>query len=182
MATPEIPQTDPEDDDGPPRTGPLLDLDTLITRPTILIDGGLFEILSPDELSIIDSHRFGQWGRRIHALADLDGEEPEAELAMLVDKVARRVSVGVPDETFAKLSGAHKQAISDVFTGLLLRNRLGVAGAIARAAGLGATGLGSAGLEGLPTGERQSRASSAFSAGSRSGGWGKRLRRWFARS
>lgn len=158
--------------------GPLLDLTTLITRPRIKIDGEIFEILSPDEVSIIDSHRFGLWGRRIQALADIEGEDAEKELTELVSKVARKVTVGVPDEVFAKLPGAHRQAISDVFTGLLLRNRLGVAGAIARAAGLGTT----ENSESLPTGERLSPASSASSADSRNGGWLKPLRRWFGRS
>lgn len=163
--------------------GPLLDLTTLITRPTIKIDGEIFEILSPDEVSIIDSHRFGLWGRRIQALADLEGEDAEKELAELVSKVARKVAVGVPDEAFAKLPGAHRQAISDVFTGLLLRNRLGVAGAIAKAAGLGAAGLGTAeNNEGPPIGERQFRAWSDFMAERQGGGWMKRLRRWFGRS
>jgi hypothetical protein len=158
--------------------GPLLDLTTLITRPTIIIDGEIFEILSPDEVSIIDSHRFGLWGRRIQALADIEGDDAEKELTELVSKVARKVTVGVPDEVFAKLPGAHRQAISDVFTGLLLRNRLGVAGAIAKAAGLGTTQTS----ESLPTGERPSLASSASSAVSRNGGWLKPLRRWFGRS
>jgi hypothetical protein len=157
--------------------GPLLDLTTLIVRPTIIIDGKIFEILSPDEVSIIDSHRFGLWGRRIQALADIEGEDAEKELTELVSKVARKVTVGVPDEVFAKLPGAHRQAISDVFTGLLLRNRLGVAGAIAKAAGLAKEAT-----ESLPTGERPYPVSSVSSAESRSGGWLKPLRRWFGRS
>jgi hypothetical protein len=175
--TPERPQAPGTAD------GPLLDLTTLITRPTIRIDEEIFEILSPDEVSIIDSHRFGLWGRRIQALADIEGDDAEKELTELVSKVARKVTVGVPDEVFAKLPGAHRQAISDVFTGLLLRNRLGVAGAIAKAAGLGAAGLGTTqSSERLPTGERPSPVSSVSLADSRSGGWLKRLRRWFGRS
>lgn len=175
METPDTPENPPASGAA---DGPLLDLTTLITRPTIKIDGEIFEILSPDEVSIIDSHRFGLWGRRIQALADIEGKDAERELTELVSKVARKVAVGVPDEAFAKLPGAHRQAISDVFTGLLLRNRLGVAGAIAKAAGLG-TAENSASL---PTGERLSPASSASSADSRNGGWLRPLRRWFGRS
>lgn len=170
--TPEKPQASGTAD------GPLLDLTTLITRPTIRIDEEIFEILSPDEVSIIDSHRFGLWGRRIQALADIEGDDAEKELTELVSKVARKVTVGVPDEVFDKLPGAHRQAISDVFTGLLLRNRLGVAGAIAKAAGLGAVESSAS----KPIGERPSPASSGSSADSRSGGWLKRLRRWCGRS
>lgn len=147
--------------------GPLLDLDTLIARPRIAIDGVLFEILHPSELSIIDSHRFGVWGRRIQELASEEGEKAEDELTGLVDKLARKVGAGIPDDVFARLSGAHKQAIADVFTGLLLRNRLGVAGAIAKAAGMPSTGA------------IFSPGSSASTAASPAGGFMKRLWRWF---
>lgn len=165
--------------------GPLLDLDTLIVRPTIAIthEGKrhVVEILSPDELSIIDSHRFGQWGRRIHALAEAEGDDAEAELSALIDTVARRVAVGVAPEIFSALSGAHRQAICDVFTGLLLRNRLGVAGAIARAAGIGTDAIDAL-AAGQRTGARPSPGLSGSMAGRRTGGWSKRLARWFGLS
>lgn len=158
--------------------GPLLDLSTLIERPVIGIDGTAFEILSPDEISIIDSHRLGVWGRRINVLAESLEESDEAELEQLIDRVARKVAVGVPDEVFAKLTGAHKQAIADVFTGLLLQARLGVAGAIAKAAGMLPKGTNAA----AATGANLSPGSSAFTAEGRTGGWLKRLLPLFARS
>jgi hypothetical protein len=169
MDTPDSPETAA---DQAASNEPLLNLDTLIIRPTVAIDGARYEIMSPDELSILDGHRFGVWGRRINALAENDDDKADqAELEQLIDKVARRVAVGVPDDVFAKLSGAHKQAIADVFTGLLLRNRLGVAGAIAKAAGVP-----------LSTGEKSSLSSSGSMVGNRNGGWLKRLLRWFAHS
>jgi hypothetical protein len=129
-----------------------------------------FEIMSPDELSILDGTRFGRWGRRINELAshDIDSPEDQAELEDLIDRLARRVAVGAPDDVFVKLSGAHKQAIADVFTGLLLRNR--------------------------PAWQERSRrrpdgpadrgkllpGSAGSMAGRRSGGWLKRLRPWSA--
>lgn len=115
---------------------PLLDLDTLVRRPFIAIDGQRYDILSPSEISIIESHRFGLWGKRIEELAGATEQEEQDELSALVNVVARAVGVGVPDEVYAKLTGSHKLAIVDVFTGLLLGNRLGVAGAIAKAAGV----------------------------------------------
>lgn len=171
MEQPETPAPPPSEtaavnDDG----APLLKLDTFVQRPTVVIDGVQYEILSCDELSILDSHRFGMWGRRINALAEADDETSEAELNALIDKVARKVAVGIPAEIYEKLSGSHKLAISDVFTGLLLRNRLGVAGAIAKAAGLPWTGAST------------SPGSSASTADSRNGGWRKRLSRWFGLS
>lgn len=163
---------------------PLLDLSTLTVRPLIAIDGARHEILSPDELSILDSHRLGQWGRRIQELAEAEGDQAEAELEALVGKVARKVAVGVPDDVWAQLSGAHKQAIADVFTGLLLRNRLGVAGAIAKAAGVemqAQTGIGQM-MGALWTGASSSPGSSGSMAVRPHGGWKTRLARWFGRS
>lgn len=171
------PETTPKTpSDGAP-IGPLLDLSTFIERPVIRIDGTAFEILSPDEISIIDGHRLGVWGRRINVLAESDEVEDEAELEQLIDKVARKVAVGVPDAVFAQLTGAHKQAIADVFTGLLLQARLGVAGAIAKAAGMLPNGTSSS-----ETGERSFPACSASTVDNRAGGWLKRLLRSSART
>jgi hypothetical protein len=116
-------------------SGHLLDLDTITERPVIRIDGATYQIRSPGELSVVESHRFGRWGQRIDALTNADGEEAEAELNALVDKVSRGILVDVPDDVFAKLSGAHRWAIIDLFTGLLLREKLKVAGAMTAAAG-----------------------------------------------
>jgi hypothetical protein len=151
-----------------PEQEPVLRIDTLIKRPFIEIDGVKYEILSPDEIGVIDSHRFSGWGRRIELLAQQIGEDAEKELKSLVDQVARKVLVGVPDETIDKLSGAHKMAVAEVFTVLLLRSRLGVAGAIAKA------------VASPSTGATWSPGSSASTAGTPGGGWRKRLARWFA--
>lgn len=120
----------------------LLDLDTLVERPRISIDGTLYEILSPDELSVADSHRFAVWGRRIDALGKASREADEAgieadgtELEALIAKVARRIAVGVPEDVFAKIPGQQRWSIIDVFTALRLRTQLKVAGAMATATG-----------------------------------------------
>lgn len=163
-----------------PAREPVLNLDTLIVRPTVAIDGVIYDMLSPDEISVIESHRIGVWGRRIEELALDAGDEPEGELSDLIDTVARKVTVGVPDEVFAKLSGSHKWAIVDVFTGLLLGKTLGVAGAMQKAMGpaieqLAQIGSRSIGASGSP-------GSSGSMAVARNGGWLKRLRAWSGRS
>lgn len=107
---------------------PLLDLDTLIVRPTIKIDDKNYEILSPNELSIIDSQRFTLWGALIETLAP--DEAKGEELTAVVDKAARMVFVGAPEAVFAKLSGAQKMQVVEVFTMLLLRGKMGAAGAM----------------------------------------------------
>jgi hypothetical protein len=184
MDTPENPpQSAAKDGRETALSEPLLDLSTLTVRPLIAIDGARHEILSPDELSILDSHRLGAWGRRIQQLAEAEGAEAEAELEQLVDKVARKVAVGVPDAVWAQLSGAHKQAIADVFTGLLLRTRLGVAGAIAKAAGIELqNGTAAEIMAATSIGAKSSPGSSGSTAGSPNGGWKTRLARWFGRS
>lgn len=151
---------------------PLLNLDTLIVRPSIQIDGERFELFSADELSVTSSHRFSVWGRRIEQLeqSDSDDEATLSELDALYAQVARAAIVAVPDDVFIKLSGTNQIAIVDVFTGLLLRNRLGVAGAMATAMETMTPGLW--------TGERLSPDFNASSAAIRAGGWKQRLARW----
>lgn len=155
-------------------TEPLLNLDTLIVRPVISIDGKRYEILSADEVSILDGHRFGVWGRRIDALSASDDADDAVELDALYEKVARAVMIDVPPDVFDRLSGSHRIAVVDVFTSLLLRNKLGVAGAMETAMGPEAMAQW--------TGVRPSRGSSDSMAERRSGGWLKRLRHWFART
>lgn len=137
---------------------PLLDLNTLIERPQIAIDGKRYEILSPDELSILDSQRFERWGRQIEELARDDSRS--AELDALIDKVTDQIMVGVPDVVRAKLSKGHKVRVIAVFTGLLLGDQVGAAGATLKA------------MSRL-IGEKSFPASSASSAGRRTGGSAK---------
>lgn len=141
---------------------PLLDLNTLIERPTIAIDGERYEILSSDELSLLDTQRFERWGRQIEALAKDDDKADE--LNALVAKVSDRIMVGVPDELRSKLSNAHRLRVIAVFTGLLLGEQLGAAGATLKVMSR------SIGASSFP-------ASSASSAARPAGGSKKRRRR-----
>lgn len=158
---------------------PLLDISTLIERPRIDIDGTMYEILSPDELSVIDSHRFASWGRRIDALNKADSEDPaaEAELDALVAKVARRICVGVPEDVFAKVPGKQRWAIIDVFTALLLRNGLKVAGAMKAATGPTPDWMIEAQGQ-LSTGASSSPGFSGSTADARRTGWKRFLPGW----
>lgn len=149
-------------------TKPLLDIETLIARPAIDIDGRRYEILSPDELSVLDSRRFALWARKLEELQQGEAEAPELE--ELVDAIARKVMVGVPDEVFARLTGMHKIAVTEVFTALLLRSRMRVAGATGAAMGS------------PPIGEMFSPGFSASTAAGRGSGWRTRLSRWFGRT
>ena len=106
---------------------PLLDLNTLIERPTIKIDGDAYEILSQEELSILDSQRFERWGRKIEELANDDGKADE--LDALLDTVTEKIMVGVPEDVRSRLTSGHKVRVISVFTGLLLGGRAAMAGA-----------------------------------------------------
>ncbi len=95
---------------------PILELLTLLPRPKISVDGNLYEILSPDELSIADSQRFLIWAKRIHELigGDLDDSESD-ELTKIVRLFADWVMVGVPDDLKARLGGDARLAVIEVF-------------------------------------------------------------------
>lgn len=149
----------------------LLDLQTQIARPSINIDGKRYEILAVDELSVLDTQRFGTWQRRLEELQnDSDRSDDDPEIEDLVTTISHKVLIGVPDDIFAKLSGIQKIAVVEVFTGLLLRNRMGVAGATARAMG------------NSQIGESFSHAFNGSTADHRQVGWWTRLWRWFGLS
>lgn len=155
---------------------PLLDLDTLVERPCITIDGERYAIRSPGELSVVESHRFGRWGKRIEELDGEDGDAAEAELDALVAKVCKAILVDVPDDVFAKLPGTQRWAIIDLFTALRLRETLKVAGAMTAARGPIPESLGS------PTGVFSSPGLSGSMAARPRTGFTARLRRWFGLS
>jgi len=144
---------------------PLLSLDTLIVRPEIEIDGTRYQIRSPGELSVLESRQFGLWTQQLQDLQAREGEVPELET--LVATMAAKVAVGVPPEILVKLSGSAKVAVVEVFTALLLRRRMGVAGAAQKA--MGDLSIGASSFPGF----------SDFTAAPRGSGWRKRLSRWF---
>ena len=112
----------PEDID----SKPLIELTTVARRPKIAIDDELYEILSPDELSIVDCHRFAAWGNRIDALmakASLSQKE-ERELGTILSDLSDRIMVGVPKDQRTKLGDAQRMEVAEVFTRLPLRKRL----------------------------------------------------------
>ncbi len=96
---------------------PLLDIQTLAARPVIRIDGQLYEILSLDELSVVDSVRFQGWGKRLAALIaepDLDDAQAE-ELVAALYHLTDRIMVGVPQKVRDELSDASRIAVAGVF-------------------------------------------------------------------
>lgn len=140
---------------------PLLDLKTLVERPTIAIDGELYEILSCDELSIVDCHRFAAWGNRIDALMAKKAltKSEKKELGKILGDLSDRIMVGVPEALCAKLTDSQRMAVAEVFTRLPLQRRL---------ARLAAGGPKDGSQQ--PTGASSSPASNASTAASPAGG------------
>lgn len=117
----------------------VLDISTLIVRPHIKIDGKNYEILSVNELSVVETQRFALWGTELQQL--ISDKSKEAELEALVTDLARRILVGVPDSVFEKLKGGHKFSVVEAFTMLLLTKKAETAGAIAKNLGLATGGV-----------------------------------------
>lgn len=110
----------------------LLDLNTLIdARPPIAVDGTIFHLKSPEELSLAESQQFTIWGKALDDLGKADDAAGFAALEKKVAEVARAILVDMPPEVFDKLSTRQMMDVIEVFTGLLLGRRLRLAGAFA---------------------------------------------------
>ena len=101
---------------------PILELSTLIERPKISIDGKLYELLSPDELSIITFQRFGYWAQRIGEIMSGGEIEPkqEEELSRLIVELTDRVMIDVPQEVRDNLGDSQRMQVAEVFIQLPL--------------------------------------------------------------
>lgn len=114
----------------PDSKGPLLDLNTLIVRPVINIDGQEYELVHPAEMTVLDRHRQFARGRRIAELMVKKELSPaeQVEFSRVVDEATRAIGIGIPDEIHVKLRDGHRFDIIDAFGGLLLKRRtVGVA-------------------------------------------------------
>lgn len=105
---------------------PLLDLSTLIERPNIAIDGELYEIRSPDELSVLDHHRVASQGKRLDELFELStlNSDEQKELTKLIADLTDFVMVGVPPDIRGKLTESQRMDVASVFTVLPLQKHL----------------------------------------------------------
>lgn len=109
----------------------LLSIDTLIERPRVKIDGALHDILSPDELSLLASHRVAALGRKLDKLmkADTLNATGEADLSRTIQALADIVMEPVPAGVRARLSETHLLSVIEVFTMLSLGRKARLAGA-----------------------------------------------------
>lgn len=145
-------------------TTPVLELSTLVERPTIAIDGTRYDILSADELSVVALERFTRMGRRIDELGRLDAPTPEqqSDLAEAIGEVAASIMVGVPDDVRDRLSLVNLMRVIEVFIGLLPARMKRQAGAATSSTGARPRPGSSASTAGIPAGgsaKRRSRSS-----------------------
>ncbi len=143
----------------------LLKLSTLIERPTIIIDDVSYEIMSPDELSVLDHHRLGSWGKQLDTLMNKLTLERAAEkkLSSLLHRITNFIMVDVPNDVRDKLSDVMRMEIAEVFIMLPLRKRLSAAKET-----LMATEAGKEAKK--PTGDKSRRGSKGSTAARRGGG------------
>ncbi len=103
---------------------PILDLDTLVERQPVRIDGVVYEMLNPAELSILDLHRFGAAGAELADLKSIDSTaEISDEQMKLISETLRRMTriiLRAPEEVLDRLTDVHRFRLVNAFNGLTL--------------------------------------------------------------
>ena len=101
----------------------LLNLDTLVVRPLVAIDGKDYEMLNPGEVSILDLHRFGALGAEfegitssVQADTDLTTEQVTA-VSVALDRMVRMI-LRAPEDVLSRLTDVHRYRIIEAFNTL----------------------------------------------------------------
>ncbi len=103
---------------------PILNLDSLVDRPTVVINGQEYELLTTDILPPLDLHRFSRYSTRIGVLmakVDLTAED-EAELDDLPRRMCRMV-LEAPDGIHDALTQKQRMKIVESFIAPLQPDR-----------------------------------------------------------
>lgn len=95
---------------------PVLDLDTIADRPTVVIRGKSYRLWSIDLLPPLDNHRVRKLLKRNNELAQKDEltKAEEKELKAIFDEITRIV-LEAPDAVHAKLTDKQRAEIINVF-------------------------------------------------------------------
>lgn len=99
---------------------PLLSLQTFCEHKQVAIDGTLYNLVNPGELSILDYHRISKRGQRAQELMDKNAELTDAEvreLTELLDSLCRMI-LDAPDELHGRLRDTHRLQVVTVFCDL----------------------------------------------------------------
>lgn len=100
------------------RTEPLLDLNTLVERPTIRVNGELYGLRDPDEVNLLEMERLKRLGEKVDVLGKDNISEAEIEEALKALDIACRMVLDAPDDVHRKLRDSHRMQILKVFTDL----------------------------------------------------------------
>lgn len=100
---------------------PLLNLDALIARPSIVIRGATYEMRDPDELSILENRRIITWGERAEELERLPDatDEQIREYDDLLKRIVSSVLVA-PADVLEGLTSQQRAAVGVAFLRLWL--------------------------------------------------------------
>lgn len=95
----------------------LLNLDTLVERKIVKVDGKPYELRTPGELSLLEFHRIGKLGETLEPLFAQEDSltlDQVGTLATALDELCRAVFIA-PPEVHAALREGHKLQIVNVF-------------------------------------------------------------------
>jgi hypothetical protein len=98
---------------------PLLSLDTLTERPSVVIDGTAYALSLPDTLSAVDYHRYSKLTPRFERLWGQDelSDEEAAELERILATICRIV-LDAPAEVLERLTDLQRLSVCQAFIAL----------------------------------------------------------------
>jgi hypothetical protein len=102
--------------------GPLLDLHTLIERPTVKIDGVEYELRTPGELTLEERARAGLVANTLRAEPASPSPEAAADMSRAIDQICRIVLLA-PDAVQQRLKDVHRLQIVETFIALSTTRR-----------------------------------------------------------
>lgn len=109
-----------------PQRPPLLNLDTIVEQPLVVIDGQPYPMLTEDDLSIVAVHRLRKQGQELQRLLDAaaadQSDELDDQVKTLLAVMCRKL-VQAPDDVHAKLKENHRLLIIEAFSKLLRSSR-----------------------------------------------------------
>lgn len=95
----------------------LLSIDSSVEPDFVKIDGERYDLITVDDLSIVDQHVVMRSGKRMQILwekEELSGDDV-AELEKISDGLFRLVAPGIPDHVSARLKTNQKSRIANAF-------------------------------------------------------------------
>lgn len=98
----------------------LLNIDTLVERDYVTIDGQPYELRNPGELTLLEQARLGRRGEEMEALRQAMSErgpsdDEIARVTAVLEEMVRLVLLA-PPEVIERLQEPHKHAIIGAFT------------------------------------------------------------------